>query len=78
MSNSFLKKQTSLVTEIGDNDSPSKVVTDPELHWWHDLAMVLIKGGLTDAEEKALVDDLTQPHIQFYVKVKTEESVCIY
>lgn len=50
MSNSFLKKQTSLVTEIGDNDSPSKVVSDPKLHWWHDLAMVLKKGRLTDEE----------------------------
>jgi hypothetical protein len=51
MSNSFLKKQTSLVTEIGDDDSSvsTKVVANNKQHWWHDLAMVLKKGALTEA-----------------------------
>ena len=72
MSDSFLKKQTSLVTEIGDNDSSSVVANNK--HWWHDLVLVLKKGGLTEEQEKALVYDLTLPQIQFYIKVKTEEE----
>jgi hypothetical protein len=41
---SFLKKQTTLITEIGDD-----IGEKDKKHWYHDLAMVLKKeGGLTD------------------------------
>ena len=41
---SFLKKQTTLITEIGDD-----IADKDKKHWYHDLAMVIKKeGGLTD------------------------------
>lgn len=48
MSDSFLKKQTSLVTEIGDDDTKPITSVSSNKSWWHDLAMVLKKGGLTE------------------------------
>ena len=67
---SFLKKQTTLVTEIDDDISDKD-----KKHWYHDLAMVLKKeGGLTNEQEQALLEDLKKPHLQFYIKVKKAED----